>query len=401
MERLDQIFVTLKAWAVGQVPEPFQVIASIVLSIAPIMLVFPGIFALTTVAERKLLGRIQNRLGPNRVGPFGFLQWAADGLKTITKEDIVPRNADKVVHFLAPVVLLVSALLAYSVIPFGRNMYAIEIDAGILFFFAVGAGTELAVFMAVWSSRNKYALLGAMRAIAQMISYEMPLLLAALAVVMATGSLNPNEIVAAQEGGRGWGEIVPNWFVFTPWGFAGCILFLIAAAAESNRSPFDLPEAESEIIAGYFVEYSGMKFATFFLAEYLGLFVISSLCVVLFLGGWHAPFPFFWCAWVPSWAWFIGKLACIVLLYIWMRGTLPRLRIDQLMNFAWKFMLPMALINLVVVAVWTYTRPWNYFGAELVRWLLCVGLLLAPYLLLGRNLLRNRKWGPRTYRYAS
>lgn len=410
METVDQMFVKLKAWAVETIAgllrdytpiDNAEVFLSIALSIVPFMLVFPGLFALTTVMERKILGRIQNRLGPNRVGPFGLLQWAADGIKTITKEDLVPRNADKIVHFLAPVALLAPVLLAYSVIPFGRNMYAIELDAGLLFFFAVGAGTELAVFMAGWSSRNKYSLLGAMRAVAQMISYELPLLLSAVSAVMIVGSLNPNDIVAAQEGFKGLGGLVPNWHVFTPWGFAGFCLFMIAAAAESNRSPFDLPEAESEIIAGYFVEYSGMKFATFFLAEYLGLFVMCSLGIVLFLGGWHAPAPFVPFEWIPSYAWFFAKLIAIVFCFIWVRGTLPRLRIDQLMNFAWKFMLPMTLINLLVVAIWQYSQAWDFVGSGLTRWFVCGGLLAGPYLFLGQGLMDSRKWGKRAYRYAS
>lgn len=410
METVDQMFVTMKAWAVEMIAgllrdhtpiDNAEVFLSIALSIVPFMLVFPGLFALTTVMERKILGRIQNRLGPNRVGPFGLLQWAADGIKTITKEDLVPRNADKIVHFLAPVALLAPVLLAYSVIPFGRNMHAIELDAGLLFFFAVGAGTELAVFMAGWSSRNKYSLLGAMRAVAQMISYELPLLLSAVSVVMIVGSLNPIEIVAAQEGFKGLGGLIPNWHIFTPWGIAGFGLFMIAAAAESNRSPFDLPEAESEIIAGYFVEYSGMKFATFFLAEYLGLFVISSLGIVLFLGGWHAPAPFALFEWIPSYAWFFAKLITIIFCFIWVRGTLPRLRIDQLMNFAWKFMLPMTLINLLVVAIWQYSLAWDFVGSGVVRWLVCGGLLAGPYLFLGQGLMDNRHWGKRAYRYAS
>ncbi len=219
-------------------------------------------------------------------GLYGLLQPLADGLKALTKEDIVPRTADKVVHFLAPLVLVVPVFLALAVVPVGRNMTALDTNAGVLFFFAVGAATELSVFMAGWSSRNKYSLLGAMRAIAQMISYEVPLILSAVTVVMAAGSLSTVEIVAAQAGY--WG-IFPQWYVLTPWGLAGFILFMIAATAESNRSPFDLPEGESEIIAGYYTEYSGFKFALFFLGEYLGLFAVSGLGITLFLGGWHAP----------------------------------------------------------------------------------------------------------------
>src|SRR5260221_10045654 len=253
-------------------PAVVQPFVSVVLSITPIMLVFPGLFALTTWLERKGLGRIQNRLGPNRVGPYGLFQPVADGLKMVTKEDIVPRNADKLIHFLAPVVLVVPTLLAYAVLPFGRNLVPIDLDAGILFFFAVGASTELSVFMAGWSSRNKYSLLGAMRAIAQMISYEVPLILSGACAIMMAGSLSLEQIVLAQGGYSG---LLPHWYVFTPWGLAGFMLVMIAAAAESNRAPFDLPEGESEIIAGYYTEYSGFKFALFFLCEYIGMFAVT------------------------------------------------------------------------------------------------------------------------------
>ena len=266
-------------------PEPVRPFVSVVLSITPIMMVFPGLFAATTWLERKGLGRIQNRLGPNRVGPFGWFQPIADGLKMLTKEDIVPRAADKVVHFLAPIVLLMPTLVAYAVLPYGRNLVPINLDAGMIFFFAVGASTELSIFMAGWASRNKYSLLGAMRAIAQMISYEIPLILSSVTVIMITGSLSLVAIVQGQ-GGSVFG-LVPRWHVFTPWGVAGFIMFLIASLAESNRSPFDIPEAESELIAGHLTEYSGFKYALFFLAEYLGMFAMCGLAATLFLGGWQ------------------------------------------------------------------------------------------------------------------
>lgn len=386
---LDQLFVSLKHWLVGFAPAVWQPWVSALLSAAAIIGVFALLFALVTVLERKGLGRIQNRYGPNRVGPAGFLQFAADGIKALTKEDIVPRAADKVLHFLAPIVLVMPVVLAFAVLPFGRNMVAVDFDAGVLFFFAVGAAAEVAVFMAGWSSRNKYSLLGAMRAIAQMISYEVPLILSAVTVIMMVGSLSTVQIVAAQGGYTGW---LPDWHVFTPWGLAGFVLFMIAATAESNRSPFDMPEGESEIIAGYFVEYSGFKFALFFLGEYFGMFAISAMAITLFLGGWHAPFAAL--AWLPSWAWFFLKLMAIIFTFIWIRGTVPRLRIDQLMNFAWKFMLPMALINLVAAAVWHYMPP------GFPRWLVGGALVVGPYLLLGRGLMQNQNVGTRTYRYA-
>src|SRR5439155_1252773 len=386
---MDQIFVTSKHWLVGFAPAQCQPIISAIISVVGIMVVFASLFAITTVLERKGLGRIQNRYGPNRVGPFGILQPLADGIKALIKEDIVPRTADSVLHFRAPLVLVAPVFLALAVVPMGRNMVAVDMDAGVLFFFAVGAATELSVFMAGWSSRNKYSLLGAMRAIAQMISYEVPLILSTVTVIMIVGSLSPVKIVEAQTGYSG---LLPHWFVLTPWGLAGFILFMIAATAESNRSPFDLPEGESEIIAGYYIEYSGFKFALFFLGEYIGMFAVSGLAITLFLGGWHAPFPFL--TWVPSYMWFFIKLLALIMLFIWVRGTLPRLRMDQLMNFAWKFMLPMALVNIFAAGLWHFTPP------GLVRLAICSLTVFGPYLLLGRALVVNRILARRLYRYA-
>jgi NADH-quinone oxidoreductase subunit H len=280
------------------------------------------------------------------------------------------------------------------VLPFGRNMFAIDLDAGVLFFFAVGAATELSVFMAGWASRNKYSVLGAMRAVAQMLSYELPLVISALTVVMIAGSLSLVEIVNKQNTPIGF---LHQWYVFTPWGLAGFLLFFIAATAESNRTPFDLPEGESEIIAGYLIEYSGFKYALFFMGEYLGLFAISSLGITLFLGGWSSPFTFL--EWVPSWLWFFLKLLAMICVFIWVRGTLPRLRMDQLMTFAWKFMLPMALINVVVAGLWHFSAQWGLPGGLAVRWLLCAVLIAIPYFLLGRAI--EPKVAKRVYRYAA
>jgi NADH-quinone oxidoreductase subunit H len=389
VQTLDQIFVLAQHWVMGFFPAWLQPFVGTVLAVVGIVAAFPGIFAVTTVLERKGLGRIQNRLGPNRVGPLGLLQPVADGIKSLTKEDIIPYTADAFIHFLAPVVLVVAVFMGFAVLPIGRNMVLANLDAGLLFFFAIGASTELSVFMAGWSSRNKYSLLGAMRAVAQMISYEVPLLLSAVVAVMMTGSLSTVKIVEAQGGFSGW---LPHWYVFTPWGFAGFILFTIAALAETNRSPFDLPEGESELVAGYFTEYSGFKFALFFLGEYLGMFSIAGFAITLFLGGWGAPLSVL--EFVPSWAWFFLKLLGAIGLFIWLRGTMPRLRQDQLMNFAWKFMLPMTLLNLVVAGAW------RFFGEGIVRWIVCTVVLGSAYALLGRTLMKKQNLGPRSYRYA-
>jgi NADH-quinone oxidoreductase subunit H len=386
---LDQIFVLLRYWLVSFLPAAWQPVVGVLLSVVAIVCLFPALFALTTVFERKGLARIQNRLGPNRVGPFGLLQPIADGIKSLTKEDIVPLSADAAVHFLAPVLLVVAVFMDFAVLPMGRNMVLVDMDAGLLFYFSMSASTELSVFMAGWSSRNKYSLLGAMRAVAQMISYEVPLLLSSVVVVMMTGSLSLTKIVAAQSGFT-WG--LPHWFIFTPWGFAGFVMYAIATTAETNRSPFDLPEGESELVAGYHTEYSGFKFALFFLGEYLAMFSISGLGTTLFLGGWSAPFSFL--TWVPSWIWFFSKLMLSIFVFIWMRGTLPRLRQDQLMNFAWKFVLPMCLLNLMVAALW------RFLGEGWLRWAICSVILIGAYAALGWGEMRRGKIGPRSYRYA-
>ena len=389
-ETLDQIFVLLKHWIMAHVPALFHPLASAILSVIPVLLVFPLLFAITTVLERKGLGRIQNRYGPNRAGPFGFLQPMADGIKSLTKEDIIPRSADHLVHLLAPIIIVIASFLVYAVLPIGRNMVIVNLNGGVLFFFAVGSMVELAVFMAGWSSRSKYSLLGAMRAIAQMISYEVPLVLASIVVIMAAGSLSTVTIVNLQATYSG---IWPHWNILTPWGFVGFVIFMIAATAESNRCPFDLPEGESEIIAGYYIEYSGFKFALFFLGEYLGMFATSAMGITLFLGGWSAPFSFL--TFIPSYIWFFAKLLALIFAFIWVRGTLPRLRMDQLMNFAWKFMLPLSLINIFAAGVW------HFMPSGIARWLVTAAILAFASFALSRSLRHNRLFQVRTYRYAS
>jgi NADH-quinone oxidoreductase subunit H len=244
--------------------------------------------------------------------------------------------------------------------------------------------------MAGWASNNKFSILGAMRAIAQMVSYELPLIITVLPVVMVVGSLTPDAIVAAQ-GGYSFG-FLPHWFVLKPWGAAAFILFFVSSLVESNRTPFDVPEGESEIVAGHMTEYSGFKYAIFFLGEYLGMFAVSGLAVTLFLGGWNAPLPFL--EFVPSWLWFFAKLSVLIFIFIWIRGTLPRIRVDQVMNFAWKFALPMAFACILATAVWHYT------GQKFAGWLWSLGVIAIAYFALSFFLETGRKFAPRTYRFA-
>ena len=390
---LDQIFVRIKQLLLAPLagaPDWVMQIASALINIFALLGVFLTLFALISVLERKILARIQNRYGPNRVGPFGLFQPVADGIKMLIKEDIVPVRADKIVHFLAPILIAATAILALGVIPYGRNMTPFAIDGGILFFFAVGSTTELAVFMAGWGSNNKFSMLGAMRAIAQMISYELPLIITTFPVVMVVGALSPDAIVAAQNG-YSFG-VVPHWFVTTPWGAAAFILFFVSGLVESNRTPFDVPEGESEIVAGHMTEYSGFKYATFFMAEYIGMFAISGLAVTLFLGGWHAPIRGL--EFIPSYIWFFVKLSILLFIYIWIRGTLPRTRIDQIMNFAWKFMLPMSFTCIIAAAVW------HYAGRGVAGWLWSLAVLTLVYVTLSILLDTRKKFGPRTYRFA-
>jgi NADH-quinone oxidoreductase subunit H len=317
---------------------------------------FPGLVAYMVWAERKVAARFQDRIGPNRVGPLGLLQPIADAIKLLTKENIVPRTADQWVHLLAPVLLLISAFLVLAVIPFGDNLTPVHIPSGLLYLIAVSSLSSLAIFLAGWASRNKYALLGAMRAVAQLVSYEIPQVLATVPIILWTGSLSLVAIVEYQA--------VHGWFLFSPPGLLAFVLLTIANIAEVNRTPFDLPEAESEIIAGYHTEYSGMRFGLFFLAEYLSVFGVSCLGTVLFLGGGHVPFmnvaktiggatPV---AYVLTNAIMVGSFSIKILLYVflmfWIRATLPRMRVDRLMAFAWKVMIPLSLINIVLATIW-------------------------------------------------
>jgi len=307
-----------------------------------------GVVILLVWMERKIIARMQDRIGPNRVGPFGLLQTVADAVKLLSKEDIIPDRVDKILFILSPILVLSASLMAWAVIPWSPAVVPADVNVGVLFILAMGSMPVIGVIMAGWGSNNKYALLGGMRSAAQLISYEIPGVLAALVPVMLAGTMSLSGIVQAQE------QTAPLsnwWFLFSPWGFIGFIVFLISGIAETNRTPFDLIEAESELAAGFHTEYSGMRFALFFLAEYANIFAVSAVGATLFLGGWAGPIPF-----VPSFGpgivWFLGKVFFMVFVFMWIRSTLPRMRYDQLMNFAWKRLLPLGLVNVGLTAVW-------------------------------------------------
>ncbi|MBX6314241.1 MAG: NADH-quinone oxidoreductase subunit NuoH [Isosphaeraceae bacterium] len=328
--------------------------------------IFPGIVAYMVWAERKVAARFQDRIGPNRVGPLGLLQPIADALKLITKENIVPRTADQWVHLLAPVLILGAAFLPLAVMPFsfGRidvenrltGFQAVDLPSGLLYVVAASSISTIGVFLAGWASRNKYSLLGGMRAVAQLVSYEVPQVLATVPIILWTGSLSLSAMLNRQ--------VDFGWFVFSPPGFLSFLILTIANIAEVNRTPFDLPEAESEIIAGYHTEYSGMRFGLFFLAEYLSVFAVSCLGTLLFLGGSSLPFVDIARAIGTNTTTslvlvnliglgiFATKVVLYIFLMFWIRATLPRMRVDRLMNFAWRFLIPLAVLNIIVAAVW-------------------------------------------------
>jgi NADH-quinone oxidoreductase subunit H len=288
--------------------------------------------------ERKVAAHIQLRIGPKEVGPFGILQSIVDGIKLVGKELITPRHADRKLFMLAPIAVFLPVLVSYVVIPFSERLLIRDMNVGVLLIFAFSTFNVLAVLVGGWASNNKYSLLGAVRAVAQNVAYEIPLLLAVLSVVMWSNSLQMSEIVASQS---------KVWHVFSMP--VATLIFLICATAETNRAPFDIPEAESELVAGFHTEYSGMRFALFFLAEYSNMLIVSAVATTLFFGGWKSP-PFLGFLPVPGLIWFFAKTYVLIFVTIWVRWTFPRLRFDQLMNFCWKIMIPAALLHLVVYA---------------------------------------------------
>ena len=330
--------------------------AAILAFVAPVVVVVAF-----TYMERKVIARIQDRVGPNRAGPLGVLQGFADAVKMLTKEDITPTEADRIPYNLAPALAVIAVILIYAVLPLAPGVIGADLSVGVLYVVAVGGIGTMAVLMAGWSSDNKYALLSAFRVVAQLISYEIPMIIALLMVVLAAGSMQMGEIIAAQD--------LP--FLFTlPLAF---LIFFVATIAEIGRSPFDLLEAESEIIAGFHVEYSGMKFAFFFIGEYMHLFVAAGIGATLFLGGWRGPGASEATVWgtLLGFGYFALKTVFLIFVMMWIRGTLPRFRIDHLLDFGWKFLVPMGLLGLMAVA---FVLKLPFLSSTGLRWL---GMLVA------------------------
>ena len=313
----------------------FSTLAKILGLIIPLLLAV----AFLTLAERKVMASMQRRKGPNVVGIFGLLQPLADGFKLLCKEPVLPSNANLFIFLLAPVLTFTLSLISWAVIPFGEGVVLSDLNLGVLYLFAISSLGVYGIITAGWSSNSKYAFLGCLRSAAQMVSYEVSLGLIIITVLLCVGSLNLSDIVTAQE------EI---WFCVPL--FPLCILFFISCLAETNRAPFDLPEAEAELVAGYNVEYSSLGFALFFLGEYANMILMSGICVLLFFGGWLPPFEMTFLYWIPSGVWFGLKIVCFLFLYIWVRAAFPRYRYDQLMRLGWKVFLPLSLAWVVFVA---------------------------------------------------
>jgi NADH-quinone oxidoreductase subunit H len=330
---------------------PFWATVAEMLIVGVLILTFYAVIGLFMVyAERKICAFMQNRVGPNRVGPFGIFQTIADLVKLLFVELVPIRNADKLLFNLAPFIVIIASFMAIAAIPFAKGLHAIDLNIGVLYIVAVSSMGVIGILLAGWSSNNKYSLIGAMRSGAQIISYELSVGLALITVVILAGTMQFSEIVEAQGNG---------WFIFKGHipAFIAFIIFLIAGTAETNRGPFDLAEAESELTAGFHTEYSGIKFAFFFLAEYINMFIIASIAATVFFGGWM---PFHVSGWegfnnvmdfIPPFIWYIGKTLCIVFLMMWFKWTFPRLRIDQLLTLEWKYLLPINLVNVLLMAL--------------------------------------------------
>jgi len=343
---METLQTLLALW--DAVPLFFQIAIKITLILVPLMVAV----AYYTYAERKVIAYMHVRIGPNRVGPRGWLQPIADALKLMFKEMLIPTNADRYLFIVAPVLSLAPAIGAWAVIPFTGTLILANIDASLLFVLALTSLGVYGVVIAGWASNSKYAFLGAMRSAAQIVAYEIAMGFALVGVLMAAGSLNLREIVLAQSGGIHQWYFIPLLPLF--------VVYLVSGVAETNRSPFDVVEGESEIVAGFHVDYSGMGFAVFFLAEYANMLLISALTVLMFLGGWQPPLEIAPFTWLPGFFWFFGKLAVIAFLFLWFRATFPRYRYDQIMRLGWKVFIPVTLIWIGVIGVARFLTPFGW-----------------------------------------
>src|SRR5947208_1552609 len=341
-------------------PAVYATVTSVVFIVAIIVPVIVSV-AYLTLWERKLIGWIQVRIGPNRVGPRGLLQPWADVLKLLFKELILPTNANKALFLLAPVLMLTPALAAWAVIPFSPDIVLADINAGLLFILALSSMGVYGVIVAGWASNSKYAFLGAMRSAAQMVSYELAMGFALVVVLMVSGSLNLSDIVYAQGRGTfaamGLNFLSWNWLPLLPM----LVVYFVSGVAETNRAPFDVVEGESEIVAGHMIEYSGMTFALFFMAEYMNMWLIAALTAVMFFGGWQAPVDSVVLNWIPPFGWLLLKMFVIVSMFLWIRATFPRYRYDQIMRLGWKVFIPLTLVWIAVIGLWMQT-PWNLWS---------------------------------------
>jgi len=377
----NALFANLNEIFLDLLPESLSWMAYLGTGLTIILIMVNAVLMLTafgTYMERRVLGRFQTRLGPNRVGPFGLLQPLADLLKLITKEDLRPESADKITFFLAPVLMVTSMLAVVAVVPFGKDSFLADLNIGVLYLVGIPTIATVSMFLGGWGSGNRFALLGAARAVAMLISYEVPMIVSLAGILILAGSMSLVDVVQAQQ--------IP-FILLQPIAF---FVFLVSASAEMNRSPFDLMEAESELTAGFHTEFSGMRFGLLQLAEFGEVVVTSAILATLFLRGWENPFiPSDWQQVLPPQIWLIGKMLFFTLIFTWIRATLPRMRIDQVMAFAWKVLFPLALINMFVTAAlvvaWpdpTYTQLWMMVG---VNWAVAIGCLTGYTLSRGRH----------------
>ncbi len=377
----NALFANLNDIFLDLLPESLSWMAYLGTGLTIILIMVNAVLMLTafgTYMERRVLGRFQTRLGPNRVGPFGLLQPLADLLKLITKEDLRPESADKITFFLAPVLMVASMLVVVAVVPFGKDSFLADLNIGVLYLVGIPTIATVSMFLGGWGSGNRFALLGAARAVAMLISYEVPMIVSLAGILILAGSMSLVDVVQAQQ--------IP-FILLQPIAF---FVFLVSASAEMNRSPFDLMEAESELTAGFHTEFSGMRFGLLQLAEFGEVVVTSAILATLFLRGWENPFiPADWQQVLPPQLWLIGKMLFFMLIFTWIRATLPRMRIDQVMAFAWKVLFPLALINMFVTAAlvvaWpdpTYTQLWIMVG---VNWAVAIGCLTGYTLSRGRH----------------